>query len=828
VQLFLLQDSLWFAALVAWALAAVLARGVPLPQGCPPSRAWVWIALCLAQAAAAALHLLTHDAGEPAHLLRADWIAGSLALAAALPGMFALGLNGWPARTWQAGLIAQAVAWPAAWLATGALPPLATTDILPWGTARAVLALGLALASLAAVWSRRTRPARRRHLAPAWFAIVMLAGAALAEMLALANRTRTEEVVAMRARSLAFAIDAAAANALTFDARAHESPGHRALRAQLVRLRRANPDIAYLYLAAVHEGRLVYPVSGAERYLRIVDGQSTIVGEPDEPFEPGAAVDAAFTALFRRGGPIEPEFTRDPYYGVLLTLLTPIPPPEGGPVRVMLGMDLRVQTYLAEARRARRLAQVLTLGGVLALLLFLRYQISGEAAEADRLARTEADQRERLRNEFIGMVSHELQTPVHAILAHAHTLEDKSAAAAIETHTTDLQRLVEDLLQSSALQNPTFRLHPRRCALPALLREAAGAAARQAEAKGLRFEIKLGPRLPAHVVIDALRFRQVVVNLLSNAVKYTPHGSITFSADRVDLGGPGGGPTECTLELVVADTGPGLPQEVIARLGEPFLRGAGTAGQQAGAGLGLSVTRALCAHMRGELTVGANTPQGTVFTARVRAGLPAGEVSSPAAPAMAGLVLVVEDHPTLRVHLAQQLEELGWSTHTAATAAEADEALATGIRPSVILVDQNLPDALGAECIARWRSAPTRPWLIGISASRDPAVADAMLAAGADDFLYKPVSLEALREALAQRGAARPVGVPAALAGEIAQVRAALASSAWTEAERLAHHLLNSIIALQLGETTLAHGRVLEDAIKGRDLDAAMRTLDTW
>jgi len=826
METLLAQDSLWFAALVGWLLAAVLARGIPPTAAGVSLHRKTWMAACVLQAAAAAVHLLFHDAGEPAYLTRADWLAGSLLVPGMAPAIVGCPLTGRARGLWSMALVVQVALWPAAWLASGALPALSTTDVLPWGAVRGILALALAGTGLAGVWTRRIRPARRRHLVPIWLAIVIVSGAALSEVLAMDRRSRTAETALMRARTLALAINAETAEAMRFDADAHLSPEHRALRAQLQRLRRANPDIAYLYLAAIHENHLVYPVSGAERYLRIVDGQRTPVSEPDEPFELGAAVDSDFIALFRAGGPIKPELSRDPYYGVLLTVLTPIAPPDGGPVQVMLGMDYRVQTFLADARRARRLAQLLTLGGVMALLLFLRYQISGEAGEADRLARHEADQRERLRNEFIGMVSHELQTPVHAILAHAHTLEDSAAASAIETHTTDLQRLVEDLLQASALQNPTFRLHPRRCALPALVREGAAAAARQAEARGLLFEIKLGPRLPAHVVLDALRFRQVVINLLSNAVKYTPHGSITFSADRVDLGGPES--KECTLELVVRDTGPGLPREVLSRLGEPFTRGSGTAGQLAGAGLGLAVTRALCAHMHGELTVGQNAPHGSVFTARVRAGLPAGETPAVAPETTAGLALVVEDHPTLRVHLAQQLEELGWSTRTASTAAEADETLARDPRPDLVLVDQNLPDGLGAECIARWRSRAPGPWFIGISASRDPSVADAMLAAGADDFLYKPVSIDALREALAQRGTSRRAGPPAALADEIAGLHEVLGTGDWIEAARRAHHLLNSIIALQLGEIPLARGRALESAIKAHDLPAALNTLDTW
>lgn len=840
MEIVLIQDSFWFLAAVAWLLAGVLGRWPTRVRQRVPRAERGWVLLCGLQFIAALLHLWTFDRGLPEGLLQADCVVGAVQILAlvcgAWPGVLSPWLAGLRGRgLFFGGLLAQVVLWPAMAIALELIPPLLITDFLPWGSARSGLAMALGGSALVLAWRLQPIPRRRREVAPFWLAVVVVTGIGLAEWLAAQSRERTAEATVVRARSLVLALDEDALAALTLDAATHLSEPYRKLRAQILRLRRANPDVAYLYLLALHGGDVVYPVSGAEFYHSLTDEKKTRIPEQDEPYEVGPPRSSFYERLFA-GKPSELwQFSSDPYYGSLLTAYAPIVPADGGKTRYVLALDVRSPTFLDAARQARRLAQALTLAGIAAVWVFLRYQINVETAEADRLARSEADRRERARNEFLGMISHELRTPVHAIIARTDALRQgspvKETAAELDALAGDLQRLVEDLLQASALQSPSLRLQSRRCRLPAMLREVARVAERAAAVKGLAFSLSLSRQLPPVVRIDELRLRQVLVNLLSNAVKYTSAGEVRFAVNVIAEGTPGGGETGiCRVECVVSDTGPGLSEEAQARLFEPFFRAQETA-VQPGMGLGLTVARALSERLGGELIAEVGAVRGTVFTVRLPLLIEAEVVITEEGSATGRVALIVEDHPTLRLHLAEQVERLGWTVYAADTIAAA-EARWDAQPPAVVFVDQQLPDGNGADWLARRLPLlEKRPWVIGMSASLEPQVAEALLAAGADDFLYKPIAQEALRDALELRDPAKTMRPAAGIyTTRLAELTTAIAGSQWDPAVRETHLLVNDIIAHNRTDKAkaLQAARRLEDFITRRlpaESEEALRAL---
>ncbi|WP_438482390.1 ATP-binding protein [Oleiharenicola lentus] len=819
----LFQDSLWFLAAVLWLLAGLLVRWPGKQESRERVAKWSWLALCAAQALAAGIHLLSFDLGAPATLVRADWFAGALVLAALVIAIRPATLRVWitqgPQRRGFIALIAlQVLLWPAVALAFGGLRPLLITDFLPWGFARSGLALALGAFALRAAWQAQTAPLHRRDLAPRWLVLVLLVGVVLAEWLATQSRERSAEAVVVRAQSLSLALDADALASLAIDERTHESAAFRTLRAQLLRLRRANPDAAYLYLATLHAEHVIYPVSGAEFYYSDKAGAPLKrIPEQDVPFEKGPAATAFYRQLFSDSPEDRWEFTREPsFYGVLLSAYSkPITLPDGRTSPYVLGLDVRSQTFLLGARHARRLAQALTLAGIAAVLLFLRYQIDTETAEADRLARAAADQRERTRNEFLGMISHELRTPVHAILARTGALRQGSpveeTAVELDSLAGDLQRLVEDLLQASALQGPSFRLQARRCRLPGVLHEIARTAERDATVKGLAFITTLSPALPAVITTDELRLRQILVNLLSNAVKYTMSGEICFAAEVIDSTSSNAG--QRLVRFTVSDTGPGLAPNAQARIFEPFFRANETAWQP-GMGLGLAVARDLCARLGGTLHFKPGHPRGAIFNVNLPFTVESSASIAPMPVANLRVALIVEDHPSLRLHLAEQIEKLGWTALTADTIAAANT-LWQEAPLSVVFLDQQLPDGTGAAWLTqRLAQRGPRPWVIGMSASLDPEIAEALLAAGANDFLFKPVSQTALREALELRSV--PFNGESATGLSLSEVDAALSANDWAAAARAAHFLINQIIAVQGPSPLLTAARKLEIAVRAQ------------
>ncbi|GAA3166154.1 hypothetical protein GCM10010466_66170 [Planomonospora alba] len=261
------------------------------------------------------------------------------------------------------------------------------------------------------------------------------------------------------------------------------------------------------------------------------------------------------------------------------------------------------------------------------------------ADERERLLAQEREQVRRLRDldrmkdELVAVVSHELRSPVAVIRSYAEMLMDESGlddeqrmfAGVIDRKSAHLQHLVDDLLDLARLDSGRVALDPRPISLTRLVRQAVDDHRAAAEAKRLTVGVELERHLPVHG--DPLRLRQVLDNLLSNAVKYTPEGgSVTVTAGCGGGAARGGG--ECrsgTVTLTVADTGIGVPAEQYPRLFDRFFR-ASTAVESGtkGTGLGLAITRAIVEAHGGEITAGPREGGGTVFTVRLPAQGPPG------------------------------------------------------------------------------------------------------------------------------------------------------------------------------------------------------------
>ncbi|GGS72486.1 hypothetical protein GCM10010156_34190 [Planobispora rosea] len=249
------------------------------------------------------------------------------------------------------------------------------------------------------------------------------------------------------------------------------------------------------------------------------------------------------------------------------------------------------------------------------------------AEERERLLVREQEQVRRLReldrmkDELVAMVSHELRSPIGAIRGYAEMLLDEPGLPdehrmfvdVIDRKSAHLQRLVDDLLDLARFDAGHINLDSRQLSLAELTCQAADDHRPAAEAKGLTLDTDLvtGVTLQA----DPVRLRQVLDNLLSNAIRYTPPGGTVFLAVRHDDGG---------AVVTVADTGIGIPAEQYPQLFDRFFR-ASTALQSGikGTGLGLAITRAIVEAHGGTITATPREGGGTVFTVRLPADPPA-------------------------------------------------------------------------------------------------------------------------------------------------------------------------------------------------------------
>jgi CheY-like chemotaxis protein/HPt (histidine-containing phosphotransfer) domain-containing protein len=352
-----------------------------------------------------------------------------------------------------------------------------------------------------------------------------------------------------------------------------------------------------------------------------------------------------------------------------------------------------------------------------------------------------------------------------------------------------------------------------------------------AEQKGLALRRPRTEGLPPALSLDGFRVRQVLLNLLGNAVKFTERGSVVLEArwKRTEQ------PSDGELELEVRDTGPGIPEDSLQRVFEPFQRAAGS--QVVGSGMGLTITRRLVELMGGSIAVRYTVGTGTTFEVRLPAPAVQPEAQPEAAPAepaaqLSGRVLVAEDHESLRELVALQLQQLGLEYRIVENGFAAVEA-ADAERFDAILMDMDMPLMDGYEAVNVLRERGyTRPIVAFTAHAAGPALERAR-AQGCNAVVHKPVTAERLRAALQPflaTGAAaprEPLRIDARIADlvprfvevcrqECAALRRASAEGGWAAAAAIGHTLHGAGGGYGFDEVTRI-GQAIEAAAKARD-----------
>ncbi len=396
-----------------------------------------------------------------------------------------------------------------------------------------------------------------------------------------------------------------------------------------------------------------------------------------------------------------------------------------------------------------------------------------EAEAALVQARTEAESASRLKSLFLATMSHELRTPLHAItsLSWLGQREHDPAQlrdyfAQVHESSETLVSLVNDALDFSRIEAGRLNLERIPFELRRPLQEVRALFEGPARDKGLAFAFEVDEALPAQVVGDPLRVKQVLTNLCSNAVKFTEAGSVTVRALALSGAGP-----RATVAFHVQDTGVGMSAEQTSRLFQPFSQvDASTPRRFGGTGLGLAITHQLVNLMRGTIEVESAPSRGTAFTvvfefeegpsATPHSSPPTASLPRPALPDLAGLrVLVVEDNPTNQALARQLLTRVGVTVTIAENGRVAVEVLAqAGDRFDVVLMDLQMPELDGYQATEaiRGRLGLTALPIIATSAHALAEEKERCLKAGMTAHLPKPIDVEALYHALAlARGPAR-------------------------------------------------------------------------
>ncbi len=442
-----------------------------------------------------------------------------------------------------------------------------------------------------------------------------------------------------------------------------------------------------------------------------------------------------------------------------------------------------------------------------------------------------AEEASRLKSEFLANMSHELRTPLNAIIGYSELLivhGDKQDAA--RTHKSlevvlrngrHLLALINDILDLAKVEAGQAAVHLEPVSARRLIEGVVQTNEPTARQKGLALSADVDPALD-RVVTDELKTRQILLNLVANAVKFTHEGAVRVTA-RVDL------PDHWTVE--VTDTGIGISPEQMALIFEAFRQADATTTREfGGTGLGLSIARKLARAMGGDVTATSAPGQGSTFTLT----LPRGVVEAvprmtpePEAPAPgARVVLTIDDDPTARHLIAEQLRGSGFHVVAAASAAEGVER-ARALRPAAITLDVMMPEADGWTALLALKADPaTRDIPVAIVSIVDDRPRG--FALGSAAYLTKPVDRKLLLATLERLVPAELARGPVLVVDDDPDARALFAEAATRAGLRVVEAAdgVQAMVAVELERPAAVVLDLMMPGMDGFEVLARLRARD--
>ena len=378
-------------------------------------------------------------------------------------------------------------------------------------------------------------------------------------------------------------------------------------------------------------------------------------------------------------------------------------------------------------------------------------------------ARARAEQANRVKSEFVANMSHEMRTPLNAVIGFTHLALQLAAQPEVVEYLKNvhlsakgLLDLINDILDFSKMEAGRVEIVPVAFALRPFVAEITSILGREAARKRIELKCVVEDSTPPWVFADQTRLRQVLVNLLGNAIKFTSHGTVSLQVAHAGK----------QLSFAVSDTGIGIPSDKQGVIFEAFQQADNsTSRRYGGTGLGLTISRKLVESMGGHLRLSSEPGKGSTFEFSIEA-LPASAPppttqSSEEMPIRPMKILVAEDN---RVNQRLIMALLGKRGHRTAVAGNGAEALAALKRDSfdLVFMDIQMPEMDGLEAVRRIRQAEELTGLhlpvVAMTARAMAGDREAILAAGMDDYLQKPIQVGRLDAVLRAMSSAGPSG----------------------------------------------------------------------
>jgi PAS domain S-box-containing protein len=385
-----------------------------------------------------------------------------------------------------------------------------------------------------------------------------------------------------------------------------------------------------------------------------------------------------------------------------------------------------------------------------------------------RAAREAADTANVSKSQFLTSMSHELRTPLNAIIGYSEILREEAEADDRSTDIADIDRvlaaarqllhLINDILDLSKIEAGRMDVAVAEFDIAATVADAAATVRPSVEKNGNTLKVEIDADL-GEGVNDGFKLTQCLLNLLANAAKFTKHGEIVVHARREPH------PAGDWIEIAVTDTGIGMNEEQVSRLFNAFVQAdVMTARRYGGTGLGLAITRRMMRMLGGDVNVDSAPGKGSTFTLRLPAMLHAApapariNASAAVGQGRERVVLLIDDEESARDLTSRSLSRLGFSVRAAVTGEEGAR-LAHELRPSLILLDINLPDISGWDVLTVLKTGDCSDLPVIVHSVDDNR--QRALSSGACEHLVKPADRDVLAAAALRFARAPEASAPA-------------------------------------------------------------------